>query len=181
MTSSSTLWTKDGLARVAAGHPKSQGEITCIDATVMGGLLITPLPSRQSAATDLKAVYSVYKFDGARFEMGFEVENDPDRISFPKLFLDPSQLRTGQQLASFASVSKDHSEETLLRGVSMYLAALKKRAVDHMKDVLGEGRFAFMLRTIWHGFLLLLLADRMERSCHDKDHGFCPQRPCHVV
>jgi len=116
--------------------------------------------------------------------MGFEVENDPDRISFPKLFLDPSQLRTGQQLASFASVSKDHSEETLLRGLSMYLAALKKRAVDHMKDVLGEGRFAHkMLRTIWHAFLPTApcLADRMERDCHDKDHGFCPQRPCHVV
>jgi hypothetical protein len=72
--------------------------------------------------------------------MGFEVEEDPDRVLFPKLFLDPVQLRAGKMLASFSSVSADHTGEALLNGITMYLMALKKRAVEHMNDTLGKGR-----------------------------------------
>ena len=128
-TSDSISWTVGGQGRDDAGRPKSQG---CLiprahRAVHSTGILLTESTS------------SVYKFDGAQFQMGFEVEEDPDRVSFSKLFLDPVQVQEGQKLASFAHVSAEHSEEVLLHGISLYLGALKKRAVQHMRDILDEG------------------------------------------
>ncbi|KAI9774152.1 MAG: hypothetical protein M1840_005245 [Geoglossum simile] len=101
-------------------------------------------------------VPSVYKLDGDEFRWGFEVQDDPDRVCFPKLFLDPEQLRTAQQLARVASTAENHSPEELARGVVRYLSSLRQHAVAHMEQTWGRERveqtpqeFVLSVPAIW--------------------------------
>lgn len=82
--------------------------------------------------------------------MGFEIEDDPDRISFSKLLLDPSQLRTAQQLANFAALQTEYSQETVMHGITMYLMGLKGRALESMKEMWGDGQWIFILGNTHH-------------------------------
>jgi hypothetical protein len=76
---------------------------------------------------------------GDPFEMGFEVDDDPDRVCFSKLFLDPDQVSKGQQLVNFTALAGEHNASQLIEGVTKYLASLRKRAIEHMEGTWDKG------------------------------------------
>ena len=71
--------------------------------------------------------------------MGFEVEDDPDRVGFSKLFLDKDQVRKGQTLAIFTKLASEYDDNDLMEGITKYLAALRKRALEHMEQTWDAG------------------------------------------
>ncbi|KAI9775604.1 MAG: hypothetical protein M1839_001005 [Geoglossum umbratile] len=107
---------------------------------------------------------SVYKFDGDEFQWGFEVQDDPDRVCFPKLFLDPEQLRTAQQLARVASAAETHSPEELARGVVKYLGSLRQHAIEHMIQTWDRGAESIATRPFDIGWILTARLERVEQT-----------------
>ncbi|KAF2254078.1 actin-like ATPase domain-containing protein [Trematosphaeria pertusa] len=75
---------------------------------------------------------TVFTLERNTFKYGFQVQHDPDRVCFAKLFLDPTQIEQAQHLAKFTAVSTSLSIAKLSDCVTRYLRCLRERAFEHM-------------------------------------------------
>ncbi|KAI9865467.1 MAG: hypothetical protein M1813_002357 [Trichoglossum hirsutum] len=84
----------------------------------------------------------VFKFDStdpSGFKWGFQVEDDPDRVAFAKLYLDSAQIKSAEALARFsARAERLPPNRTITDGITRYLKALRECARDSMVLTWGE-------------------------------------------
>jgi hypothetical protein len=106
---------------------------------------------------------SVFKYDKSApggFKWGFELDDDPERVCFAKLYahhtlweqpesliyisryLDPSQIEAAQTLATFSTkLGRLPPNRKVTDGISKFLAALRDVALDRMAADWGKGTF----------------------------------------
>ncbi|KAI9868850.1 MAG: hypothetical protein M1813_004701 [Trichoglossum hirsutum] len=122
-----TSWIEDGRAKAGENHQKFRRELPEYEQLQL-----------QRSVKIFSGEKRVYKFESDKFLWGFEVQDDPDRVSIPKLFLDPGQLETAQRLARIFAVAGTLSPEDLTRGITKYLGSLLEHAMDHMLAKWGK-------------------------------------------
>ncbi|CZR65853.1 uncharacterized protein PAC_15753 [Phialocephala subalpina] len=118
-----TTYSAVGYAFVPDGADPSSVPLKIIDSDWPG----------QGRRTSHK-IPTVFTLGTRGFRYGFQVKDDPERVCFAKLFLDPSQLKQAVNLARFAEASENHSPVIIAVGVTRYLRALRERALQCIGD-----------------------------------------------
>ncbi|KAH8587270.1 hypothetical protein B0O99DRAFT_642186 [Bisporella sp. PMI_857] len=96
----------------------------------------------RGSALFINASFRVFKYDKSApggFKWGFQLDDDPERICFAKLYLDPSQIEAAQTLATFSTkLGRLPPNRKVTDGISKFLAALRDVALDRMAADWGK-------------------------------------------